>query len=286
MQTLANLMQYVNSTMASQLLQNSDAAQPERILGGYRHKVQRRPDRASWDVGPARPFNPFRRRALALDRRGLRRPSRASLHRLRHPVALGGCSRRPLPLQGRVIRIIGSQSLPGITLLRGARDGGEGDSGSIPTDPRKRIEFYFGRAVRLMSAEGGPQARLRDPPRVLRQMREHPGATAGEHNLLPLREGQVLRRGRGEPRRGQRCGGLLRHGEGPAMKLRQFLSIMGVVALVAADLLAFDHRVLGVSPEATEGRAPRTPRGRGPRCSSHTSAQAAITWSSRTHRNS
>lgn len=59
--------------------------------------------------------------------------------------------------RGRVIRIIGSQSLPGFTLLRGARDGGEGDSESIPTDPRKRIEFYFGRAVRLMSLRGVPK---------------------------------------------------------------------------------------------------------------------------------
>ena len=59
--------------------------------------------------------------------------------------------------RSRVVRLIGSQSLPGMTLMRGGKDDGEKEVGVIPSDPRKRIEFYFGKAVRLMGRRGVPK---------------------------------------------------------------------------------------------------------------------------------
>jgi hypothetical protein len=157
MQTLANLMQYVNSTMASQLLQNSQLLSQNAFAGN----------------GGANP-----------NASPIKLPGASSLPGLSIPsivapsLSIGGAGGGPpavpftafaIPLlvaaavavlffyRGRIIRLIGTQSLPGVILLRGARGAREADAGAVPTDPRKRIEFYFGRAVRLMARRGVPK---------------------------------------------------------------------------------------------------------------------------------
>jgi hypothetical protein len=155
MATLANLMQYVNSTMASQLLQNSQLLNQNAFAG------------VSGQSGGSPP--------IAL-------PGLSSLPGLSIPAVgapslsvggpSGGLPDIPLttfavPLlvaaavaalflsRGRVTRLIGTQSLPGIALLRRGRDDGDG---VVPSDPRRRIEYYFGRAVRVMGRKGVPKA--------------------------------------------------------------------------------------------------------------------------------
>jgi hypothetical protein len=56
--------------------------------------------------------------------------------------------------RGRIVRLVGSQSLPGIPLLRASN---AEEAGPVPADARARIEYYFGRAVSLMSRRGVPK---------------------------------------------------------------------------------------------------------------------------------
>ena len=149
MQSLANLMQYANSTMASELLQNSSLLSQNAFagssgltggtpisfpgVGGMPGLSMPSLGAPSLAVGapsaglPAIPFEAFAAPLLIV-------AAVAALYFSR----------------GRVVRLIGTQSLPGMTLLRG----GGGEDGAVPTDPRKRIEFYFGKAVRLMARRG------------------------------------------------------------------------------------------------------------------------------------
>jgi hypothetical protein len=157
MQTLANLMQYVNATMASELLQNSDLLSQSAFAGsgnltargssialpgvsGFSGLSIPPIGAPSFSVGspsagiPAVPASAFAVPLVVVT-------AVAVLYLFRH----------------RVMRVIGAQSLPGMTLFRGGSTH-EDESGAIPTDPRKRIEFYFYRAVRLMARRGVPKS--------------------------------------------------------------------------------------------------------------------------------
>jgi len=153
MQSIANLMQFANATMASELLQNSSllsqsafagsgglASAPISLPGvsGFSGLSIPSVGAPSLSVGtpsgglPAIPLTAFVVPILAVA-----------------AVAALFFSR------GRVVRLIGTQSLPGMALLRG----GSNEDGGVapPTDPRGKIEFYFGKAVRLMARRGVPK---------------------------------------------------------------------------------------------------------------------------------
>ena len=158
MQSLANLMKYANSTLASELLQNSSLLSQSAFAGsggvaaggapitmpgvsGLSHLPVPSVGAPSLSVGtpsgvlPAVPLTAF---AIPL-------------------VAAAAFAALYLS-RGRLVRLIGSQSLPGMTLLRGGEAKGEKEVLTIPADPRKRIEYYFGRAVRLMGRKGVPKS--------------------------------------------------------------------------------------------------------------------------------
>jgi hypothetical protein len=152
MQSLASLMQYANSTLASQLLQNSDLLSQNAFTGS---------------AASATP-------AIALP--GVSGFSGLSVPSLGAPslsvgTPSGGVPAIPLAAlaatlvavaavvalyfsRGRIVRLIGSQSLPGIPLLRAGK---AEEVGPVPADARARIEYYFGRAVSLMSRRGVPK---------------------------------------------------------------------------------------------------------------------------------
>jgi hypothetical protein len=156
MQSLASLMQYANSTMASKLLQSSGLLSQSAFeqSGGA-------------PVGGA---------PIALP--GLSGFSGLSVPSVGAPSLSVGASSPGLPAvpladfaiplaavaavvfvyfyRGRVIGLIGSQSLPGVTLLKGAKES-EAEGAPVSTDSRKRIELYFSRAVRLMARRGVPK---------------------------------------------------------------------------------------------------------------------------------
>ncbi len=152
MQSLASLMQFANATMASELLQNSSLLSQSAFVGssglsggapiklpgisGVPGLSVPSIGAPSFSVGspsaglPAIPLADFALPLLAVA-----------------AVAAFYFSR------GRIVTLAGSQSLPGMTMFRGGKDEG----GEAPSDPRKRIEFYFGRAVRLMARRGVPK---------------------------------------------------------------------------------------------------------------------------------
>jgi hypothetical protein len=155
MQSLAGLMQYANSTLASELLQNSSLLSQSAFAGSGGISVGSAPVSLPGVSG-------FRGLSLPL----VGAPS------LSVGTPAGGLPAIPptdfaIPLlatatvavaaiflsRGRITRLVGTQRLPGVPLLTGARD----DGGAIPADPRMRIEFYFGRAVRLMGWRGVPK---------------------------------------------------------------------------------------------------------------------------------
>jgi hypothetical protein len=156
LQSLAGLMQYANSTLASELLQNSSllsqsasgsngvsvGGAPVALpgLSGLSHLSVPSVGTPSLSIGtlsadiPAIPLASFV-----------------------IPLALATLVAALYFSRGRVVRLIGSQSLPGMPLLRGAKEEGAKEVGAIPADPRRRVEFYFGRAVRLMGRRGVPK---------------------------------------------------------------------------------------------------------------------------------
>jgi hypothetical protein len=156
MQSLASLMQYANSTLASELLQNSSLLSQSAFgsggvsvggapvalpgLSGLSHLSVPSVGTPSLSVGtpsadiPAIPLTAFV-----------------------IPLALAAAVAALYFYRGRIVRLVGSQSLPGMPLLRGVREESAKEIGAIPADPRKRIEFYFSRAVRLMGRRGVPK---------------------------------------------------------------------------------------------------------------------------------
>ena len=149
MQSLASLMQYVNSTMASEFLQNSTLLSQNAFTGaggslagsqvalpgtsGFSNLIPSMSG-PSLSVGapsasiPNIPISAFAVPLIA---------------------AVAICAL--YFSRGRVIRLVGSQKLPGIITLDPGHAGG---SETVPSDPRQMIEYYFGRAVNLMSRRG------------------------------------------------------------------------------------------------------------------------------------
>jgi len=156
MQSLASLMQYANATMASELLQNSSLLSSSAFAGSAGIPAGGAPialPGISGLPGISLPSAGAPSLSVGAPSGGL--PA-IPLTALAIPLVAAAAVAALFFSRGRVVRLIGSQSLPGMTLLRGAKDEGE-EAGAIPADPRRRIEFYFGRAVRLMGRRGVPK---------------------------------------------------------------------------------------------------------------------------------
>jgi hypothetical protein len=154
MQSLANLMQYANPTLASELLQNSSLLGQSAFAG----------DGVSAGGAPismpgASGFSHFSVPSVGAPSLSLGAPSgglpAVPLAVFVIPLLAAATFAALFLSRGRLVRLIGSQSLPGMAPLKGAE--GEGEVVTAPSDPRKRIEFYFGRAVRLMGRKGVPK---------------------------------------------------------------------------------------------------------------------------------
>ena len=157
MQSLAGLMQYANSTLASELLQNSSLLSQSAFAGSSGVSVGGAPVALpgfSGLPGISLPSAGAPSLSVGAPSGGL--PS-IPLTAFVIPLVVAGMVAALYFSRGRVVRLIGSQSLPGMTLMRGGKDDGEKEVGAIPSDPRKRIEFYFGKAVRLMGRRGVPK---------------------------------------------------------------------------------------------------------------------------------
>jgi len=155
MATLANLMQYVNATMASQLLQNSQLLNQNAFAGGGGQNGGSPPiAMPSLSNLPSLSIPPVGGPSLSVGGPSGGLPA-IPLTAFAIPLLVAAAVAGLFLSRGRVIRLIGTQSLPGMAILRRGRD--DGDSGVVPTDPRRRIEFYFGRAVRLMGRRGVPK---------------------------------------------------------------------------------------------------------------------------------
>ena len=153
MQSLANLMQYANSTIASELLQNSSVLS-QKAFAGSGGLTGGAPISLQGVVGMPGLYVPsFGASSLGIGSPSAGLPSIPFTAFAIPLIAVATVVALYLS-RGRIVRLVGSQSLPGMTLTRG---GGREDSAE-PTDPRKRIEFYFGRAVRLMARRGVPKS--------------------------------------------------------------------------------------------------------------------------------
>jgi hypothetical protein len=156
MQSLASLMQYANSTLASELLQNSSLLS-QSAFGGNGASVGGAPVALPGLSGLSHLSVP----SVGAPSLSVGTPSGVipgiPLTVFLIPLASAAVVAAFYFSRGRLVRLIGSQSLPGMPLLRGAREESAMEVGAIPPDPRGRIEFYFGRAVRLMGRRGVPK---------------------------------------------------------------------------------------------------------------------------------
>jgi len=156
MQSLAGLMQYANSTLASELLQNSSLLSQSAFAGSNGISVGAAPVALPGLSGLAGISLP----SAGAPSLSVGAPSgipSIPLAAFLIPLLVAGMAAALFFSRGRVVRLIGSQSLPGMVLTRGAKDDGEKAVGAMPSDPRKRVEFYFGKAVRLMGRRGVPK---------------------------------------------------------------------------------------------------------------------------------
>lgn len=155
MQSLAGLMQYANSTLASELLQNSSLLS-QSAFGSSGLSVGGAPVALPGLSGlPGASLPSAGAPSLSLGAPSMGLPS-IPLTAFVIPLVAAGIVAALFFSRGRVVRLIGSQSLPGMTLLGRTKDDGE-EVGAAPSDHRKRIEFYFGKAVRLMGRRGVPK---------------------------------------------------------------------------------------------------------------------------------
>jgi len=152
MQSLASLMQYANSTLASQLLQNSDLLSQNAF--GSSTSAGTPPIALPGTAG----FSGLSMPAIGAPSLSVGTPSGGvpaiPLTALAVTLVVAAAVAALYFSRGRIVRLVGSQSLPGMPLLRSTR---AEEVGSVPTDPRGRIEYYFGRAVSLMSRRGVPK---------------------------------------------------------------------------------------------------------------------------------
>jgi hypothetical protein len=153
MQSLASLMQYANSTLASQLLQSSDFLS-QSAFGGSAASGGTPPialPGASGFSGLSMPSIGTPSFSVGTPSGGVPTIPLAALAATL--VALLAVAALYLT-RGRIVRLVGSQSLPGIPVLRAKK---VEEVGPVPADARGRIEYYFGRAVGLMSRRGVPK---------------------------------------------------------------------------------------------------------------------------------
>ena len=157
MQSLASLMQYANSTLASELLQNSSLLSQSAFGGSNGVSVGGAPVALPGLSGLSHLSVP----SVGTPSLSVGTPSAnitaIPLTAFLIPLAAAAAVAALYFSRGRIVRLIGSQSLPGMPLLRGVKEESAMEVGAIPADPRKRIEFYFGRAVRLMRRRGVPK---------------------------------------------------------------------------------------------------------------------------------
>jgi len=157
MQSLAGLMQYANSTLASELLQNSSLLSQNAFLGSNGVSIGGAPVAVPGLSGlPSLSLPSAGAPSLSIGTPSGGLPS-IPLTAFLIPLVVAAMAAALFFSRGRVVRLIGSQSLPGMALVRGAKDDDEKEVGAMPSDPRKRIEFYFGKAVRLMGRRGVPK---------------------------------------------------------------------------------------------------------------------------------
>lgn len=157
MKSLAGLMQYVNPTLASELLQNSSLLSQSAFSGNNGASLGGAPVAAPGLSGlPGLSLPSAGAPSLSVGTPSGRLPS-VPLIAFVIPLVVAGSAAALFFSRGRMVRLIGSQSLPGMALARGESAGDEREVGAIPSDPRRRIEFYFGKAVRLMGRRGVPK---------------------------------------------------------------------------------------------------------------------------------
>lgn len=156
MQTLANLMQYVNSTMASQLLQSSDMLSQNAFAGGGINSGGSQIVLPGVSTLPALSIPAVIAPSLSVGGASGAPPA-IPLAALAVPLVVAAAVAALFLSRGRVVRLMGAQRLPDLTFLKGGRDEGEDEGATVPTEPRRRIEFYFARAVRLMAGRGVPK---------------------------------------------------------------------------------------------------------------------------------
>jgi len=152
MQSLANLMQYANSTMASELLQNSSLLSQSAFVGSSGLAGGAPVSLPGVGSIPGLSIPSIGAPSLSVGAPSASLPA-IPLAAFALPLLMVAAGAALYLSRGRVVRLMGAQSLPGVTLVRG---GGE-EEGAVPTDPRKRVEFYFGKAVRLMARRGVPK---------------------------------------------------------------------------------------------------------------------------------
>ncbi len=155
MQTLANLMKNVDPSFATSLLQNSTLLSQSAFggAGGLGGGGQVPLPGASSFGGL--PIPSVGAPSLSVGGPGASLPA-VSPGEFAVPLLVALAAVALYVSRNRVAALVGSQDLPGLSRLRTLRAEDASDF-VIPSDPRRRIEFYFGRAVRLMGRRGVPK---------------------------------------------------------------------------------------------------------------------------------
>ena len=176
-QILADLMQYANSTLASDLLQSSDLLSQKAFAG----------TNASAGIAPVALPGTSGFSGLSIPSLGVPSLSVGNasgglptipLAALVVPLVVVGAIAALFVSRRRLVGLVGSRSLPGMKLLRGAkgreRSGRRGRTLRPPGEDRVLLR----QGGQADGEEGRPEARVGDPPRVLLQVRGHSRATA------------------------------------------------------------------------------------------------------------
>jgi hypothetical protein len=158
MQSLADLMQYANATLASELLKGSGLFGQSALMGNNSGLIGSAPSVALPGVSgvPGLSIPSVEAPSLSVGAPSATGLSAIPLAVFAVPLLMAAAVVVLFFSRGRVTKFIGMQSLPGVTPMRESHhDDDEGRA--APTDPRKKVEFYFGKAVRLMSRRGVPK---------------------------------------------------------------------------------------------------------------------------------
>lgn len=154
MQTLASLIQFTNSTLASQFLQGSDALSKSAYSGQL----------PAGGVPVSLPgvggFSGLSVPSVGAPPAGVGTPSgtlpSVPLAVFVLPLAVSASALALYYSRRRLVRLIGSPALR-ISLPWRTQEAAGEDTLETPTDPRRRIELYFRRATGLMARKGVPK---------------------------------------------------------------------------------------------------------------------------------